>query len=407
MTVTINDINDISKEYGDSFYILDSEKFEDNYKELTDAFKSIYPKFNIAYSYKTNYIPTLCKTVDRLGGYAEVVSDMELELALKCGVKPENIIWNGPVKNMERVTDFLEKNGNVNVDTYAELKEIIERYRGEKPASLSIRCNFDIGDGTISRFGIDTESEEFDKSIDLINENAHRVSLIGLQCHLASRKLEYWENRADSMIGLYQRVSDRIGYPLKRLDLGGGIYGHMDERLKSQFETAIPAYKDYALKAATKFSDAFKDEDTPELVLEPGTALAGDSMVYILKVTGIKKVRDKWFLTTNGSQKNISMTGINPPLDVIKTDINGVEINVENADVVGYTCIESDVLYRGLTCNVKVGDYIKISNCGSYSIVMKPPFISACVPIVEKRGNVIKLVKRQETVDDIFDTYVF
>lgn len=75
-----------------SFYLLDSEQFQKNFIELRDTFRSIYPNFNIAYSYKTNYTPKFCKLVDKMGGYAEVVSEMEMEIALRCGVKHNRII---------------------------------------------------------------------------------------------------------------------------------------------------------------------------------------------------------------------------------------------------------------------------------------------------------------------------
>ena len=80
---TISSLRDC---YGDAFYLLDSEQFRHNFLELKSTFESIYPFFNIAYSYKTNYTPKFCKIVNELGGYAEVVSEMEVELALKCGV---------------------------------------------------------------------------------------------------------------------------------------------------------------------------------------------------------------------------------------------------------------------------------------------------------------------------------
>ena len=47
-------ISDLTKEYGDAFYLLDSKQFRSNYTELKNAFSSIYSNFNIAYSYKTN-----------------------------------------------------------------------------------------------------------------------------------------------------------------------------------------------------------------------------------------------------------------------------------------------------------------------------------------------------------------
>ena len=100
--MTNEQINKFACEYGDAFYLLDSAQFRKNYTELKSAFSEIYPDFNIAYSYKTNYTPKLCKIVNELGGYAEVVSDMEMEIALRIGVNPEKIIWNGPFKKAEK-----------------------------------------------------------------------------------------------------------------------------------------------------------------------------------------------------------------------------------------------------------------------------------------------------------------
>ena len=101
-------ISDLRKEYGDAFYLLDSKQFRSNYTELKNAFSSIYSNFNIAYSYKTNYTPRLCKIVNELGGYAEVVSEMEAALAMRIGVKENRIIWNGPIKNKEKLESFLD-----------------------------------------------------------------------------------------------------------------------------------------------------------------------------------------------------------------------------------------------------------------------------------------------------------
>ena len=55
----------------------------------------------IGYSYKTNYLPSLIKEMSNLGAYAEVVSRLEYDLALKIGVKPNKIIFNGPLKHMK------------------------------------------------------------------------------------------------------------------------------------------------------------------------------------------------------------------------------------------------------------------------------------------------------------------
>ena len=39
-------ITNLREEYGDAFYLLDSEQFQKNFIELRDTFRSIYPNFN-------------------------------------------------------------------------------------------------------------------------------------------------------------------------------------------------------------------------------------------------------------------------------------------------------------------------------------------------------------------------
>ena len=106
-----------------------------------------------------------------------------------------------------------------------------------------------------------------------------------------------------------------------------------------------------------------------------------------------------------GSQKNISMSGVNPPMQIIP--IGTDRKHFENADIVGYTCIEGDVLFKNFSGEIAIGDYVVFSNCGSYSIVMKPPFILPNFPILDICDNTVEVIKRQELFDDIFNTYRF
>ncbi len=394
-------ISKIKSEYGDAFYLLDSKQFRTNFIELKNAFSSIYPNFNIAYSYKTNYTPKLCKIVNELGGYAEVVSEMEMELALRIGVEPKNIIWNGPIKNPVELERFLLLGGVVNIDSLDDLeliKCIIEKNKASF-FNLGIRVNYEVGDGVISRFGFDSSSKEFNVCLDYVM-NTSNVELINIQCHFAKRNVEYWPQRAKGMIELI----DRIGIVPRRIDLGGGLFGKMEESLKKQFTAKIPNYDAYASAAATVFKDRFGDNG-PELIIEPGSALVGDCMKFVGTVKTIKQVQGKWFASILGSQKNISMSGVNPPIEVVHM---GNETNeYENMDLVGFTCIEGDIIYRNYTGKLAKGDAIVISNCGSYSIVMKPPFILPNFPVLDISEGKIELIKKKETFDDLFQTYIY
>lgn len=403
MEINKNILGELRKGYGDAFYLLDSVQFKKNFQELKAAFGKIYPNFNIAYSYKTNYTPKLCRLVNEMGGYAEVVSEMELEIARRVGCKPERIIWNGPIKNPAIVEEFLLEGGCVNIDSSEELamiKAIHERH-ADKRITVGIRCNYEVNDGVVSRFGFDIDSDDFKEAVEFATKTEN-VHFINFQCHFAKRQIEYWPARAKGMVELI----DRLGIVPERIDIGGGLFGKMADALKAQFTSVIPDYTAYAEAAARVFADYFADKDVkPELIIEPGSAVVGDCMKFVGTVKTIKNVRGKWIASVMGSQKNISMTGINPPLEVIP--MGGEQQDYKDLDMVGFTCIEGDVLYHNYTGKLAHEDAIVISNCGSYSLVMKPPFILPNFPVLDNSEGKTELIKRGETFDDLFHTFVF
>ncbi len=403
MEINKTNIEQLRKEYGNAFYLLDSEQYRNNFIELRETFRKIYPNFNIAYSYKTNYTPKFCKIVNELGGYAEVVSEMELEIALRVGVKPNRIIWNGPIKNPKKLEEFLVAGGTDNIDSVEELevvKNIAERHP-DKTLNLGIRCNYEVNDGVVSRFGFDVDSEGFKKVLAFVTSTPN-VHFINFQCHFAKRQIEYWPARAKGMVELI----DRLGIIPERIDIGGGLFGKMADSLKAQFTNEIPDYQAYAEAAARVFAEYFADKDVkPELLIEPGSAVVGDCMKFVGTVKTIKNIRGKWFATILGSQKNISMTGINPPMEVIA--MGGEQKEYENMDIVGLTCIEGDVLYHNYNGKLAHEDAIVISNCGSYSLVMKPPFILPNFPVLDICEEKTEVIKRSEVFDDLFHTFNF
>lgn len=400
-------LSQLSDQFGNSFYLLDSEQFTRNYMELLTVFKRYYSKCNIAYSYKTNYIPKIVQRVNEFGGYAEIVSDMELEIALRAGISPTKIIWNGPIKNVKKVQDVLLWGGTVNIDSVYEIENIraIAEDHSDREIRVGIRCNYNVGDGVLSRFGIDVDSKDFNEVLSVIASTPN-LRLINLQAHFAKRNPEYWSARAEGMLKVYDRIAKEYGLKPKRLDIGGGIYGKMPLSLSSQLGIGSVTYDDYAKRAAKLFAEHFKDSvEAPELFLEPGTALVGDCMCFVSRIETIKSVRGKWFATVGGSQKNISMTGLNPPITIISG--GGKQKEYENLDIVGFTCIEGDVLQREYKGKLAVGDYIVVENCGSYSLVMKPPFILPNFPVVEICEEKIEIIKQAETFDDLFHTFAF
>lgn len=398
-------IKQLADKIGDAFYMLESKQFKENYAELKSEFTRIYSNFNIAYSYKTNYTPKLCRIVNELGGFAEVVSDMEMEIALRIGVEPQNIIWNGPFKNAKKVEQLLVMGGAVNIDSAYEIDlitEIAKKYPNHK-LNIGIRCNFDVNDGVVSRFGFDIESEDFNRAIALFGEYKN-LYLMCMQCHFATRRLNTWKPRAAGMLALL----DKLDIIPEHIDLGGGLFGKMADSLKAQFDFEIPTYKQYAEAIAPVFAEHFKDvENKPMLLIEPGSALVGDCMHFATRVVNIKEVSGKSIATLLGSIYNINPTLNKKNLPIEVYAMGGKQKDYEDLDFGGFTCIESDYLYRHYNGKLAKDDMVVFGNVGSYSVVLKPPFILPNFPIIDISEGEIEIIKRGETFDDLFHTFTF
>jgi diaminopimelate decarboxylase len=406
-------LRELEVSYGDAFYLLDLVIFEKNYHEFLEAFRSIYPKSNIAYSYKTNYTPRLCQSVDGMGGYAEVVSIMEYDLALRIGVLPSRIIFNGPYKREADIEKALLAGSIVNLDSFSEVAivEDIASRSPEQNMTVGLRCNFDLSTTEISRFGFDVAGEEFQAAFDILNrlKNCH---VGGLHCHFSTsnKSLESYALRARKMLEL---VAYHFGdtYP-QFINLGGGFFSKMPPDFRKQFPYPIPSYKEYATAIATQFRKTFSDGSEPELILEPGTAITANVMKFVAKVINIKTVRSRTVALASGSIHNIKPTlhKKNLPMRVFSYHRDSEpERNGGQVDIVGYTCMEHDCLYNGYAGSLALGDYIVFDNVGAYTTVMKPPFIHPCPAMIayNPHRREFEVIKRQEEFSDVFSTYVF
>ena len=53
------------------------------------------------------------------------------------------------------------------------------------------------------------------------------------------------------------------------------------------------------------------------------------------------------------------------------------------------------------------GDYICIDSIGAYTLVMTPPFINPAPAILVDDAGQIKMVRKQQTLDEMFSNYSF
>ena len=391
----------------DGYYSFNEDKLTENFQKLLRAFKNRFESFDIAYSYKTNYTPYICKQLKSLGAIAEVVSDMELDLALKLGYNGEKIIYNGPYKSQKSLKKALLNNVTIHIDSFEELT-LIEKLILENGynAKIGIRINIDIYNRTRSRFGIDHQSKEFKKIISIISENP-KIQLIGIHCHLPYRDLNSFRLRAEKIIEICNTIDIDYDY----IDLGGGFLGPINKKLEEKLNIKAISFDDYASEISNVFVDKWIKNRLPKLIIEPGSALVADVFDFYCKVVSIKTIANKNIVTLSGSKFNILPTAkktFNLPIEILSVNKSDITKN-KIYDLCGYTCIEDDILYESYEGLIKINDIVKFNNVGSYSIVLKPPFILPNYPIIlfGKSLNDFKILKEAEDFEYIFKKFNF
>jgi diaminopimelate decarboxylase len=172
--------------------------------------------------------------------------------------------------------------------------------------------------------------------------------------------------------------------------------------------TETPSFDDYAAAVCDVLKkSAWVEERNPYLVLEPGVAMAANTLSFVTKVVSVKSIRGKIFVVVDGSAFNTkpAFHKINQPYDVIrKTPSQEREIY----NVVGSTCMEKDYLLTEISgVKPEEGDFVKISNVGAYTLVLAPPFINLAPAIVVKDRSGYKAIRKKQSLENMFGGYLF
>jgi diaminopimelate decarboxylase len=352
-------------------------------------------------------MPALCRRVDALGGYAEVVSGVEYQMAERIGVTGGDIIFNGPYKTHEELLTAARNGSIVNLECDYEIG-LVEAILEEHPKltlRAGLRCAVQLEPGSSSRFGFDMDSPDFNRRVERLR-GIRGLELVGLHCHSIPPQ------RSASNYGRIARRLAEMGREIwgsqgpAYIDMGGGFFSRMPPEMQSQFNEPAPSFEDYGAAITAPLLDVFGPEGGPELILEPGMAVVADALSFVCRVLECKNQHGRRLALAAGSVYNIRPTKSprNLPLRVIEARRRGSAMPGP-LDVVGYTCMEDDVLHRGLETALSPGDVLVFENCGSYSLVLKPPFIQGNVPVLVPGadGRSFQVVRRAETVDDILN----
>jgi diaminopimelate decarboxylase len=399
----------LAHEHGDAFYLVHVDRFRANLRAFAGAFRSVHPRTTLGYSYKTNYLPVLCRIADEEGCYAEVVSRMEYDLARRLGVRGSRVIFNGPLKSEDDLEAALLAGALVNVDSLAEVDAIEALARRHPSARLRVglRCNFSLAEGHASRFGL--AGEELAEAHARLTR-LPACTLESLHCHFSAlRGRESFEARAGRLVELARTLFPDAPPPI--LDVGGGLFGRLPEELRAQFRVEVPSWDEYARAVGSVVAAAFPGAGTPELVLEPGAAVVADAVEFVCRVAALKRLGARRVAVVTGSLQNVKATA-NPvrlPLRVVRAPGAARTPGLPGpVDVTGYTCMEVDVLHPDYPGELAVGDFLVFGNVGAYTSVFKPPFIRLAPAMLActASGDTFPVARRGETLDDLLATYV-
>ncbi len=406
--------NYLAKKYGTPYYIFYPKVLEKNIQIVRTEFTKLYPNFLMGYSFKTNYLPVACNVAKSQGCYAEVVSHMEYELALKLGFTPDNIIFNGPVKDTEALIYAIKNGSIVNLDSEQDILTVLD-LKDKEPnldikVGLRININLTNSDGQssvqnglrFSRFGFTTEL--LDKYIpELESKNIQINSLHG---HTSS---------SDRGIGNYILISQQLlkvikKFALKNIEyfnIGGGFFGAPAKGLDL---TGRPTFADYAQNIIDYLmKDEWFSAQKPTLVVEPGASILSNTFELCTKIHQVKKIDDKnkfVIVDTSVFEVKPSMHSLNLPFEYLsENDLDSGDEDV--FQVVGSTCMEKDIILKDITLQEpKVGDCLVFRGLGAYVMVFNNIFINYLIPIVavDENGKDC-LVRRRQDVKNLLDLY--
>lgn len=401
-TIDDNSIAELLKTFGSPLYILSEQTIRDRFREAESAFKTRYPKVQFAWSYKTNYLNSVCRVYHQEGSWAEVVSGFEYEKAIANGVPGNKIIFNGPDKSLSDLETAIANGSLIHVDHFDELYDIMELVaEGAQKAKVAIRINMDTGIYPLwDRFGFNYENGEAWAAINKIMQ-AENIELLGLHTHIGTYIMTpaAYGIATSKMAALAVRIERKFDHMIKYLDLGGGFASK--NTLKGAYlpgSDTCPTFDDYAeaITAALENSDIRHDQ-LPTLFLETGRALIDDAGYLAGTVLANKRLAD-------GRRSLIIDIGVNMLFTSFWYEHNIVpaqehQQDTEDTTIYGPLCMNIDVIRSAVQFPLlEKGDHVVINRIGAYNMTQWLQFITYRPKVIMiDTGQEPQVIRENET----------
>ena len=390
----------IAAAVGTPFYLYSAAALTARYRAFSEAFGPRPPL--VCYAVKANSNLAVLRHLAGLGAGADVVSEGELRRALAAGIPPERIVFSGVGKTRDELTAALKAGiHQINIESIPELHRLSAIATGcGKTAAVAIRVNPDVDALTHAKiatgkrenkFGID--SEDIAAAYGLAHELGG-IEPVGLAVHIGSQAggglgpfSEAFERLAELVVELR-----RIGLPVHRVDLGGGL------GIRYRNETP-PEMASYAALVQRVFGGLDLD-----IACEPGRVLVGPAGLLIARVEHVKNGASKRFVVLDAAMNDL----IRPALyeawhDIVPVRLPAPGAVLSGADVVGPVCETGDSFASDRELPPLAEDDLVAFTCaGAYGAVMSSTYNSRLlVPEIFVSEARFAVIRARPTYDEL------
>ena len=391
-------VHSIVASVGTPAYIYSASAIRDAYRAIDDAF-SAYPHA-IHYALKANSTLAIVRLLKTLGSRADANSAGEIEVALRAGFAPGDVVFTGVGKTGAELDYAIARGVNaINAESAGELDRIADRARAAgRVARVALRVNPDIDARSHPNISTGLKSNKFGVPLQdaraMYRERRDVASLrfVGVHIHIGSQitTAEPLRRAAAALTTLALELRDD-GVPLEHVDLGGGL--------------GI-AYEGRPMITAAEYAAAVLPElrraNIP-VVLEPGRAVVGHSGALIARVVDVKQYPDgRRFAVLDTGMSELMRPALYGSFHRI-VPVSPRQTPETPWDVVGPICESSDVFARErMLPDLCVDDLVAILDTGAYGAVMASNYnrrlLAPEVLVDAERWSVIR---RRQTIDDV------
>ncbi|MGQ0735577.1 MAG: diaminopimelate decarboxylase [Acidobacteriota bacterium] len=354
----------------------------------------------IHYALKANSNLAIARLLKSLGGGADANSMGEVDLALRCGFHPTEIMFTGVGKRADELARAVSLGLKaINVESPGELDRLDALAQTQsRVARVALRVNPDIDANSHPHISTGLKANKFGVPIDvaasIVQEIARRPALeaVGLHSHIGSQitSLDPLLRAARAAVELAVALR-ASGVPLRHVDFGGGVGISYDG-------TGAVDLAEYGAALAHLIRPTGLTT-----VLEPGRALVGPAGLLLTQVVDVKHFEGaRRFVVVDAGMTEL----LRPALYGAFHRIDPVvprEGPALPGDIVGPVCESSDTFGRDrLLPPVEVGDVLVIHDVGAYGAAMGSNYLRRPLPpevLVDDRTW--RVVRRRQTLDDM------